>query len=113
MNVSLIIDVVILVIGLYFLYITISMKKKNKIPDALLVEEERKKVKDVPGFIRYMFLSMMICSLPFVVLGICCLILDLKIVTIPYANYVLLVVFMTAFLFCLFRFRKAKSIFIK
>lgn len=108
MNFMVAIDVVILGFGLYFLFLTIKMNKTQTIPKELLVEEEKKKIKDVPGFIKYLFVPMMISAVSFIILGACCLLLDLEVVKIPNANYVLLAIFLLVFGFYVARFRNAK-----
>ena len=47
-------DIVILLFGLYILYATIRMKKKGVIDKMLMAESEIKKIKDKDGFIQYM-----------------------------------------------------------
>ena len=53
MNIYLILDVVILILGLYVVYASFKMKSTGKIAGSFLAEEDQKKVKDQKGYIDY------------------------------------------------------------
>ena len=111
MQFSYVIDAVVIIFGVYFLYITCMMKKKMQIPGVLLAEKEMSMVKDKTGFIQYLFVPMLLCAIGFILLGVFNLLLDLKGFSFPYDNYVSLVLFLVVFGFYLHKFRTAKAMY--
>lgn len=104
-----IIDAVIIIFGFYFMYITIQMHRKQEIPSSLLVKEEVDKIKDKKGFMKALYLPMLICAIAFVLLGIFNILLDLKIISFPYDNYLSLGLFLIAFGYYIIVFRRTKE----
>lgn len=55
MNMMLILDIVITVVGIYMVAAGLKMKKTGEISSLILAEEELKKCKDKKGFISYIY----------------------------------------------------------
>ena len=101
-------DIVILLFGLYILYATIRMKKKGVIDKMLMAESEIKKIKAKDGFIQYMSPHLIVFSSLVIVDGIFGIITD-EFVKIPYSNWIIMVTFLIAVIYLLNRIRVSKE----
>lgn len=101
-------DIVILLFGLYILYATIRMKRKGVIDKMLMAESEIKKIKDKDGFIQYMSPHLIVFSAVVIVDGIFGIITD-EFVKIPYSNWIIMVTFLIAVIYLLNRIRVSKE----
>ena len=108
MNVSALIDGVIIGFGIYFIVLAIRTKKKGQVPSVMLAEEELKKCKDQVAFVKAVFPSMLACGIAFLAVGVMGLVNDLKLVTIPYGSYICLILFLVVFAIYYITFRNAR-----
>ena len=115
MDVTIIMDGVIIIFGLYLIISTILMNKKQVVNKNLLAEEEMKKLKDTLGFIKYVSPVNYAFGGIIIVLSIVGLINEISFipVNIPYYNYIELVIFLAVLYVYMNRYRNARELFIK
>lgn len=111
MDMMLIIDVVIMIFGIYMAIISVQMIRTGRIHKIILAEEELKKCKKPKEFVRYLSPRMLVFSVIVIVVGIAGILFD----TVAEAgkwNYIFLLVFLLAFFVFSTQFRKAREDFV-
>ena len=68
-NVMFLIDVVIVVVGIYFLYLSFKMKKTEKVESFIIAEEILKNCKDHKAFAEFLSVRQMIFSIIMIIAG--------------------------------------------
>lgn len=68
-NTMLIIDVIIVILGIYLLFLSIRMKKTKKIASFVVPEEELKKCKNEAEFAKYLSTRQMIFAIIIIIGG--------------------------------------------
>jgi hypothetical protein len=86
-NTMFIIDMVILGVGIYFLYLSIKMRITQKVESFIIPEETLKQCKDEKGFARFLAIRQMILSIIMIICGALMAIHEV-IVTLGYGYYV-------------------------
>lgn len=108
MNMMLIFDVVIILLGLYMTVAALRMKKSGKISTVVLAQEEIKKCKDTQGFISFLYWKEAAFGGMTVLVGIFGLLDGQREVSgIP--EFVRMLVFLAAFFWFQNELRKARS----
>lgn len=97
MNTLAIIDIVIIVLGFYMIYVSVQMKKKNKINHFIVDEQVMRACKDEKGFVAYLYPRMLSFSIILIIVGVVKLLAD-TVINIGYFAYVLMAVALIAFL---------------
>lgn len=97
MNSMVIIDVIIIIIGVYMIYTSIQMKRTNKINNIIVDEQIMRNCKDEKGFVAYLFPRMLSFSIILVAVGIVRLLAD-TIINIGYFAYAVVAVALISFL---------------
>lgn len=110
MEVIVIVDAMILVLGLYLIYTTMSMNKSGKINSMMLAEEEIKKVKNITEFIKFISPVCYLFGVSTVVLG--GVGIATKWIMIPYWNYIELALFLIVLMVFVRKFQKARELFV-
>ena len=112
MNIYLILDVVILILGLYVVYASFKMKSTGKIAGSFLAEEDQKKVKDQKGYIDY--IENKSCAFGvFTVVRAVVSVLSELVLKIPYWRYIEMVLFVIAIIFFSHVLRNSREKFVK
>ncbi len=91
MDSLLIMDIVIVIVGVYLLINAIQMKRTERISTMVVPEQETAKCRDKKGYIRFIFPRMVVFSVITVLTGIAGVI-DNKVYTIPYWNWIEMVI---------------------
>ena len=112
MNIYLILDVVILILGLYVVYASFKMKSTGKIAGSFLAEEDQKKVKDQKGYIDYIENKSCAFGVFSVVLAVVSVLSEL-VLKIPYWRYIEMVLFVIAIIFFSHVIRNSREKFVK
>ena len=86
-NTMLIIDIIIIVIGIYFLYLSVKMKKTQKVERFIIPEETLSKCKDEKGFANYLAMRLCIFSILMILCGIVMAVHE-AIVSLGYGYYI-------------------------
>lgn len=108
---KLIVDVVIVIFGLYMLFISVRMKLSGKINPIFLAEEDLKKCKNKEPFAKYMSVRSLVFSIIILICGICGCVCECMSV-LPYMKYIELAVFLLAFFNFIRQIRNAKDMFV-
>lgn len=98
MNVMPIIDAVIIILGLYLIFVSLRMKKTKKVNTFIVDEETLKRCKDQKAFAEYLFPTMLIFSIILTITGIVRIIHDL-VYQIGIFQYIIAFIAFVAFLF--------------
>ena len=69
MNVMIIMDVVIVVFGLYLIYIALQMKKTKKVNSFIVDEQTLRMCKDQSGFAEYLYPKMLFFAVVLTITG--------------------------------------------
>lgn len=86
-----IMDIVITIVGGYLLINAIQMKKTERISTMIVPEQEAAKCKDKKGYICFVFPRMVAFSIIIILTGIAGVI-DSKVYTIPYWNWLEMII---------------------
>ncbi len=113
MKVMLVFNIVIILFGIYMIVSSVQMKKQGNINPMVLAKEERKKCKDVNGFIEFIYwreLVLGICMAAVGVIGV----LDETVLSIgKIASYAEMLIFLAAFLWFQHSLNQARDKFLK
>ena len=112
MPIEIIIDIVIVLFGFYVIYLGVSMHNKGEISDSIMAEEEKKKIKDVKGFVDYIYPRFVLFGASVSIISAVSLVSD-TIVKIPYWTFAQMILFIVVLLFFSQQFKYAKSNFSK
>ncbi len=86
-NTMFIIDIVILGVGIYFLYLSIKMRITQKVESFIIAEETLKQCKDEKGFANFLAIRQMIFSIIMIICGVLMAIHEV-IMSLGYGYYV-------------------------
>lgn len=109
MDVMIIIDAVIILLGVYMLYVSLHMMKVGEISSVLIAKEEMTRCKDKRGFINEMSPKLIWFASIILVVGAVGIILDLLDYSGGILNYAILVIFLIAFVVYTRQMRSARS----
>lgn len=109
----LIMDCIIAGYGLFMIYISIWMKRNQKVHKSILAEEEIKRCKDQAGFANFMFAKVMLLAVVCVITGVVGIICDYCKVSSRYVSLGILAVFLIAFGIFTHFLRLAREKFVK
>ncbi len=109
MDVMIIIDAVIILLGVYMIYVSLHMKKVGEISSLLIAKEEMTRCKDKKGFIDDMSPKLILFASIISVVGVIGIAIDLLDYTGGILNYAILIVFLIAFVIYTRQMRSARS----
>lgn len=112
MPIDVILDVVIIVFGFYVIYLGVSMHKKQKISETIMVEQEIKKIKNKKGFIEFVYPRFVFFGASVSIISTVSLVSD-TLIKIPYWTAIQLGLFLIVLLFFSQQFKEAKNRFSK
>ena len=107
-NMVLVIDVIIVILGVYLIYSAFMMDRKEKISTMFVHEQELVKIKDKKAFIKYIFPKVIIFSVILIIDGIVGIISE-TVITIPYWNWADLLIMLCAIGILMTQIRNAKE----
>ena len=117
-NIMLIFDIVIAGLGAYLLYAALTMKKKKEVPEIFVAKEEAGRCEDKQGFATYMFPKTMVFAITSLASGILCFLADMKLLPLDKKSgnifgIVMLLVFLTVWLYFTIFLKRAKEKYFK
>lgn len=95
-NTMFLIDLVIIVVGIYFLYIALRMKQTEKVERFVVAEEIIKNCKDEKAFAKFLWVRQMIFSIIMIIAGTLMAIHEV-VISFGYAYYAVVGVLSVAF----------------
>ena len=95
-NTMFIIDLVIVAVGIYFLYISLRMKKTEKVESFVVAEETLKNCKDEKAFANFLWIRQMIFSIIMIISGVLMAVHEV-VLSFGYAYYAVVGVLSIAF----------------
>ena len=96
-NVMFLIDLVIVVVGIYFLYLSLKMKKNQKVESFVIAEEVLKNCKDHKAFAEFLSIRQMIFSVIMIVAGVLMAVNEM-VISLGYGYYVVVTVLAISFI---------------
>lgn len=104
-----IMDIIMIVIGIYIIYVASWMKKNSKPHKVVLAEEEQKKCKDPKGFANYLCVKMLLFAISVIICGIIGFLADLVFKETIWINWCMLALFLVSFGIFTYFYRKARE----
>lgn len=104
-----IIDAIIILLGVYMIYVSLHMKKIGEISSVLIAKEELTRCKDKKAFIEDMSPKLILFASIISVVGVVGIIIDVLDYTGGILNYGILVIFLIAFFVYTRQMRNARS----
>ena len=109
MNVMIIFDAIMTVLGAYLLFMAQKMKKEKRVPSFLIAEQELMRCRDQKGLAEYLFLRIIAFSVVILLFGICGLVNDLAVDLGNAVNIVMILIFLAAWIWFSMELRKARK----
>ena len=112
MNYFIIIDAVTLILGIYIIFVSLRMKKSDKIESTFVAEDEMKKIKDTAGYIAYIYPKSLAFGIVIFVISIVAIVSDCF-KKIPCWSYVEMIIFVAVIIWFSNMLRNAREKFVK
>lgn len=96
LNTMFIIDLVIVAVGLYFMYISLRMKKTMKVDKFVIAEETLKNCKDEKAFAEFLWIRQFFLSIIMILAGVLMAIHEV-VFSFGYAYYIVVGILVIAF----------------
>lgn len=109
MNVMILFDAIMTVLGTYLLFMAQKMKRERRVPSFLITEQDLMRCRDQAGLSEYLFPRIVIFSVVILVFGILGLVNDLVISLGNVVNIVMILIFLVAWVWFSAQLRKARK----
>lgn len=109
MNVMILFDAIMTVLGTYLLFMAQKMKRERHVPSFLITEQDLMRCRDQAGLSEYLFPRIVIFSVVILVFGILGLVNDLVISLGNVVNIVMILIFLVAWVWFSAQLRKARK----
>lgn len=109
MNTFLVLNAIMVLLGIFLFFHLQSKEKKEEISDFLIPKEEIPKCKKKKEFIKMLYPKGKVFGIGICILGILGIVMELKILSVPYWRFVELSFFMVLLVYFWNTFLKAKN----